>query len=76
MIERKRDGESRCNAPAPKPVALVGPKRSGRKHLPRLNIKMRLQDPEEEQRAVAAIRLLLAAITREYLDRRREENRS
>lgn len=53
--------------------ALVGrsaPSSGGR--LP-VSVRMRPQSPEEERRSAAAIRLFIAAITREHIERRTKE---
>lgn len=63
-------GTVRPPATAPALVGRSAPLPGGR--LP-VSVRMRPQSPEEEQRSAAAIRLFIAAITREHIERRTKE---
>lgn len=57
----------------PTAVACVGPRGTAADRHFIVSVRMRPQSPEEEQRSAAAIRLFLAAITREHIERRMKE---
>ena len=72
VIEGSSDGTSPVLAPPPS--VLVG-RRSRPKPQVSIAVSMRPQSPEEERRAAAVLRLLLAQIARQHLGDR-QENRS
>ena len=63
-------GKARQPATAP---ALVGRSAPSQGRPVAVSVRMRPQSPEEEQRSTAAIRLFIAAITREHIERRTKE---
>ena len=69
-VQRDENGAARRSRTT---LALVGHSGQPGNRRPAVSVKMRPQSPEEERRCAAAVRLFLAAITREHIDRRMKE---
>ena len=65
-VQREEHGETRRFRTTP---ALAGRTGAPKNQRISVSVKMRPQSPEEERRCAAAVRLFLAAITREHIER-------